>query len=57
MAGPMLSEVVRHLRRLAGLHPASAKTDNQLLERFVNQHSRRDHAGARQGRPMAIGVV
>jgi RNA polymerase sigma factor (sigma-70 family) len=53
----MLSDVVRRLRRLAGLRPVAALSDAHLLERFLNN---RDEAAfetllARHG-PMVLGV-
>ncbi len=57
MAAPMLSDVIRRLRRLAGVHPVAALNDSHLLERFLTQ---RDEAAfetllARHG-PMVLGV-
>jgi RNA polymerase sigma factor (sigma-70 family) len=56
MAGP-LSEVVRQLRRLAGLRPAAALSDSHLLERFLTQKDETafETLLARHG-PMVLGV-
>ena len=53
----MLNEVVRHLRKLAGLRATAGMTDSHLLERFLNQ---RDEGAfealfARHA-PMVLGV-
>jgi len=57
MAGPMLSEIVRYLRTLAGLRPTAGLADSSLLERFVRlgDEAAFEALFARHG-PMVLGV-